>query len=122
MPHLLKLCGNYRVTLYSHYSWQAEKIVLPQLYASVFAQEPVVPATYQALFDQYFAHELSSERPRYDLLGYDLTAHLLTMLQHSNDTTLQTYDSWNGIQSNIHYIQTTPQSGYENHNINIIHQ
>lgn len=117
MPHLLKLCGNYRVTLYSHYSWQAEKIVLPQLYASVFAQEPVVPATYQALFDQYFAHELSSERPRYDLLGYDLTNQLLHSIRHGNSD-----EVWEGIQARIHYQTTGEGGGYENHTIHIIHQ
>ena len=117
MPHLLKLCGNYRVTLYSHYSWQSEKIVLPQLYASVFAQEPVVPATYQALFDQYFAHELSSERPRYDLLGYDLTSHLLHTLRHNVSE-----EVWEGIQARIHYQSTGEGGGYENHTIHIIHQ
>ena len=117
MPHLLKLCGNYRVTLYSHYSWQSEKIVLPQLYASVFAQEPVVPATYQALFDQYFAHELSSERPRYDLLGYDLTSHLLHSLRHNVSE-----EVWEGIQARIHYQSTGEGGGYENHTIHIIHQ
>lgn len=117
MPHLLKLCGNYRVTLYSHYSWQAEKIVLPQLYASVFAQEPVVPATYQALFDQYFAHKLSSERPRYDLLGYDLTSHLLHTLRHNVSE-----EVWEGIQARIHYQSTGEGGGYENHTIHIIHQ
>ena len=117
MPHLLKLCGNYRVTLYSHYSWQSEKIVLPQLYASVFAQEPIVPATYQALFDQYFAHELSSERPRYDLLGYDLTSHLLHTLRHNVSE-----EVWEGIQARIHYQSTGEGGGYENHTIHIIHQ
>lgn len=117
MPHLLKLCGNYRVTLYSHYSWQSEKIVLPQLYASVFAQEPVVPATYQALYDQYFAHELSSERPRYDLLGYDLTSHLLHTLRHNVSE-----EVWEGIQARIHYQSTGEGGGYENHTIHIIHQ
>ena len=117
MPHLLKLCGNYRVTLYSHYSWQAEKIVLPQLYASVFAQEPVVPATYQALFDRYFAHELSSERPRYDLLGYDLTSQLLHSIRHGNSD-----EVWEGIQARIHYQSTGEGGGYENHTIHIIHQ
>ena len=117
MPHLLKLCGNYRVTLYSHYSWQSEKIVLPQLYTSVFAQEPVVPATYQALFDQYFAHELSSERPRYDLLGYDLTSHLLHTLRHNVSE-----EVWEGIQARIHYQSTGEGGGYENHTIHIIHQ
>ena len=117
MPHLLKLCGNYRITLYSHYSWQTENIILPQLYASVFAQEPYIPETYQTLFDRYFAHELSSNRPRYDLLGYDLTSHLLHTLQHQT-----TDEVWEGIQANIHYQQTAAEGGFENHIIHIIHQ
>lgn len=117
MPHLLKLCGNYRITLYSHYSWQTENIILPQLYASVFAQEPYIPETYQTLFDRYFAHELSSNRPRYDLLGYDLTNHLLHTLHHQT-----TDEVWEGIQANIHYQQTAAEGGFENHIIHIIHQ
>ena len=117
MPHLLKLCGNYRITLYSHYSWQTENIILPQLYASVFAQEPYIPDTYQTLFDRYFAHELSSNRPRYDLLGYDLTNHLLHTLHHQT-----TDEVWEGIQANIHYQQTAAEGGFENHIIHIIHQ
>lgn len=117
MPHLLKLCGNYRITLYSHYSWQTENIILPQLYASVFAQEPYIPETYQTLFDRYFAHGLSSNRPRYDLLGYDLTNHLLHTLHHQT-----TDEVWEGIQANIHYQQTAAEGGFENHIIHIIHQ
>ena len=117
MPHLLKLCGNYRITLYSHYSWQGENIILPQLYASVFAQEPFVPEAYQILFDKYFAHALSSARPRYDLLGYDLTSQLLHSLRE------QTSDEmWEGTQANIHYQQTSAEGGFENHIIHIIHQ
>ena len=117
MPHLLKLCGNYRITLYSHYSWQTENIILPQLYASVFAQEPYIPETYQTLFDRYFAHELSSTHPRYDLLGYDLTSHLLHTLHHQTGN-----EVWEGTQTNIHYLQTAPEGGFENHIIHIIHQ
>lgn len=117
MPHLLKLCGNYRITLYSHYSWQSENIILPQLYVSVFAQEPYIPETYQTLFDRYFAHELSSTHPRYDLLGYDLTSHLLHTLHHQTSN-----EVWEGTQTNIHYQQTAPEGGFENHIIHIIHQ
>ena len=117
MPHLLKLCGNYRITLYSHYSWQSENIILPQLYVSVFAQEPYIPETYQTLFDRYFAHELSSTHPRYDLLGYDLTSHLLHTLHHQTGN-----EVWEGTQTNIHYQQTAPEGGFENHIIHIIHQ
>lgn len=129
MPHLIKASANYRITLYSHYSWQSEKIILPQLYVSVFTQEPFVPQSYQALFDKYFAHELSSEQPRYDLLGYDLTSHLLQALHQQKSaaeqvapTTLLIHNIWEGVQSNIRYQQTTENGGYENHLIHIIHQ
>ena len=121
MPHLLAACGQYRITLYSHYSWQTEKIILPQLYASVFAQEPVANETYEALWQTYFDHELSGEHPRYDLLGYDLTSQLLHALRHK-EVGLANEDVWEGIQARIHYQQHSPESGYENHIVNIIHQ
>ena len=90
---------------------------MPQLYVSVFAQEPYIPETYQTLFDRYFAHELSSTHPRYDLLGYDLTSHLLHTLHHQTGN-----EVWEGTQTNIHYQQTAPEGGFENHIIHIIHQ
>ena len=121
MPHLLAACGNYRITLYSHYSWQTEKIILPQLYASVFAQEHTTSETYDALWNTYFDHELSSHHPRYDLLGYDLTSQLLHALRLTKDGIAHD-ELWEGLQARIHYLQTAPDSGYENHIVNIIHQ
>ena len=125
MPHLLKACGNYRITLFSHYSWQSEKIILPQLYTSVFTPQPAVSEEYEWLFEQYFDHELSSYQPRYDLLGYDLTNQLLDMLilqKSSQDNTVMLQDVWTGTQANIHYQPTAPEGGYENHIVHIIHQ
>lgn len=125
MPHLLKACGNYRITLFSHYSWQSEKIILPQLYTSVFTPQPAVSEEYEWLFEQYFDHELSSYQPRYDLLGYDLTNQLLDMLilqKSSQDNTVMLQDVWTGTQANIHYQSTAPKGGYENHIVHIIHQ
>ena len=125
MPHLLKACGTYRITLFSHYSWQSEKIILPQLYTSVFTPQPAVSEEYEWLFEQYFDHELSSYQPRYDLLGYDLTNQLLDMLilqKSSQDNTVMLQDVWTGTQANIHYQPTAPKSGYENHIVHIIHQ
>ncbi len=125
MPHLLKACGQYRLTLFSQYSWQNEKIILPQLYTSVFAPEPVVSEEYKTLYRQYFNHELSSTRPRYDLLGYDLTSHLLQILmtKQTNDSTyLSETPVWEGTQANIHYQPVSEYGGWENHVIHIIHQ
>lgn len=125
MPHLLKACGQYRLTLFSQYSWQNEKIILPQLYTSVFAPEPVVSEEYETLYRQYFNHELSSTRPRYDLLGYDLTSHLLQILmtKQTNDSTyLSKTPVWEGTQANIHYQPVSEHGGWENYVIHIIHQ
>ncbi len=122
MPHLLKACSDYRITLYSHYSWQTEKIFLPQLYASVFAQRPSIPEAYEALWTMYFDHELSSLHPRYDLLGYDLTSQLLHAIRHSEGHMLIDGGIWKGAQADIHYQQSTLHSGYENHIVHIIHQ
>lgn len=123
MPHLLNACGRYRITLFSHYSWQNEKIILPQLYTSVFAPMPIVPVRYEQLFKQYFAHELSSDQPRYDLLGYDLTSHLLHMLGQSAQDSIIIHDAlYEGIQANIQYRPTATHGGYENHTVHIIHQ
>ena len=124
MPHLLKACGEYRITLFSHYSWQTEKIILPQLYTSVFTTDPVVPAGYEQLFEQYFDHTLSSYQPRYDLLGYDLTNYVITMIGKlkKNKATTITSEVWTGIQADIFFQPATRMSGYENNVVHIIHQ
>lgn len=118
MPHLLNAAKQYPITLFSRYSWQNEKISLPQIYTSVFASEPSVSAAYAATFEQYFGHELSSNQPRYDLLGYDLTLQLLHQLMHTATAEEQTV--WYGIQSNILYQALSEISGYENQEILII--
>jgi hypothetical protein len=118
MPHLLNAAKQYPITLFSRYSWQNEKISLPQIYTSVFASEPSVSAAYAATFEQYFGHELSSNQPRYDLLGYDLTLQLLHQLMHTATAEEQTV--WYGVQSNILYQALSEISGYENQEILII--
>ena len=128
IPHLLAACGKYRITLFSHYSWQTEKIILPQLYTSVFAKKCLVPDNYEELYRTYFNHELSSLQPRYDLLGYDLTKHLLQMLIQSQQDSLSNMREvivnypWAGTQANIHYQSVGEKGGFENKNVYIIHQ
>ena len=125
MPHLMKIYGQFRITLFSQYSWQKEKIILPQLYTSVFDAEPVVSEEYEELYRQYFNHELASTQPRYDLLGYDLTSQLIQMLVENKnmDTSewLNTH-TWEGAQEKIHYQPVGEQGGWENQIVQIIHQ
>lgn len=123
MPHLLKGYSKYHITLYSQYSWQDEKIILPQIYTSVFKQHCSIPSSYEQMYQEIFGHKRASSRPYYDLLGYDLTSHLLHMLQQATGRDRQTsikQRSWHGIQANIHYNKTSSQGGYENNVIHII--
>lgn len=114
MPHLLSLRMQHDITLFSHYSWQKENISLPQLYTTVFAQPDAEQlAKYEQLFDLYFHHHLSTDLPRYDLLGYDLTHFAI---RHLSDSTL----SYRGLQSSIVFTQQQEQGGYMNTGIQII--
>lgn len=112
MPYLMSGKQNKRLTILSQYAWQTERILLPQLFTSVFRQpEGEAYTRYEEDFAQYFGHPLSSTQPRYDLLGYDLTSYMLEALHadgfHASDTTYE------GLQSSILF---TPNAhgGFEN--------
>ena len=118
MPHLIQGHSTYPITLLSRYSWQNEKIILPQIYTTIFCDSLIETSAYKEVWQQYFNHTPSSTQPRYDLLGYDQTRHLMHLLQVSRDS-LDT-QVWNGIQSNIQYQKISPDGGYENQHIHII--
>ena len=118
MPHLLQGHATYPITLFSHYSWQNEKIILPQLYTTIFSDSLMVSEPYEAVWQQYFNHTVSSTLPRYDLLGYDQMRHLLQLLQTSADSIATPV--WNGLQADIQYHRVSPEGGYENRQIHII--
>lgn len=123
MPHLQLAAEKYPITLFSHYSWQRELIPLPQIYTSVFTQSPIVPEAYETLYATYFGHSLSSTHPRYDLLGYDLTHHLLrilTMADSSDSIPSVIQDPFYGTQCEIEYKQVSSTGGYENSTIHIL--
>ena len=120
MPHLINGYSKYRITLFSQYSWKEEKIILPQIYTTIFSDSIDNYNAYMQVYQQYFDHPLASEQPRYDLLGYDQTRHMLQLLQQYKLTDTIDTQLWNGIQSNIQYHQVSPNGGYENQLIHII--
>lgn len=130
LPKLTAAADNKNLTLYSHYAWQKESINMPQLYATVFRhndQDSTMLTPYQQAFDHYFGHPLASTHPRYDLLGYDLTTHLIHILQQTLDVEDPEHlqhimnQSFNGIQTSIQYHRTDSVGGYINQHIEIIH-
>ena len=69
--------------------------------------------------------QLASTRPRYDLLGYDLTSQLIQMLVERKTTDIRDWMNthiWEGAQANIHYQSVGENGGWENQIIQIIHQ
>ena len=130
LPKLRAAAGNNNLTLYSHYAWQKESINMPQLYASVFrhnTQDSTQSVLYQQAFHQYFGHALASTHPQYDLLGYDLTAHLVRILQQTQDIEDPEHlqhimnQPFIGIQTTIQYHRMDTTGGYVNQHIEIIH-
>ena len=118
LPHLFRLVGKYPITLYSRYSWQNEKILLPQIYTSVFQESLDSLDTYEEIYNEYFDVAPSSQCPRYDLLGYDLTKHFLHLLVQKDTAVLK--ESWTGVQSVIQYQPSTKHRGFENQKIVVI--
>lgn len=126
LPHLSVAAQAYPITLFSRYSWQRQNIPFSQIYTTVFALQPNVPDYYEDTFRQYFDHALASEHPRFDLLGYDLTRHLLHIVQALRAEVtpdvpqIIAEDIFYGVQADIRYRRMGAQGGYENYDIRII--
>lgn len=112
MPYLLSGKRGKRLTLLSQYAWQSERILLPQLFVSVFrTPDNEALERYNQDYAQYFGHTLSSTQPRYDLLGYDLTSYLLDALRDGTFHVQETL--YDGLQSSLLFTQIE-DGGYEN--------
>lgn len=112
MPHVLSAKNGKNITLLSQYSWQKEKILLPQLYVSVFGTETERDMThYNAMFEQYFATTLSSTTPRYDLLGYDMVRQMVALLQGTD---------YQGLQSEMKLERVGAAGGLMNMHVQIV--
>jgi hypothetical protein len=120
MPHLLNASQEHQIVLFSQYSWQTEKIKLPQIYTTIFTEELAESDAYRENFEKYFGHTLNSSHPRYDLLGYDLTRQLLELLV-TDALGEESTEVWTGYQSSIQY-KRQGEGGYENQMIEIIRE
>lgn len=111
LPHIAKLQeAGYRIRIISQYSWQKEKITLPQAYTSMFTIEDE-HAIYDAMWAEVFKNEHVSESPRYDLLGYDLMKATIAWLKGEKESS--------GLQSAIRW-QQVEKGGYQNECVKVI--
>ena len=111
LPHITKLQeAGYRVRLVGQYSWQKEKIAIPQVYTSVFTSD-LAREDYETLWRQLYVSEPGGDTPRYDLLGYDLMRALVGWNQGERE--------YVGLQSIIRW-QQTGEGGWQNAEVQII--
>ncbi|MCQ2347038.1 MAG: ABC transporter substrate-binding protein [Paludibacteraceae bacterium] len=112
MPHLTPLKERYDITILGRYSWQKETNPFPQLFTSVFDTEIEADRSeYEALYAQYFNLPHTTDMPRYDLLGYDITRQVIATLLGKE---------YFGLQSDILFEQVNAGGGQQNTHIHII--
>lgn len=112
MPHVLNGKAGKQITLFSQYSWQKEKIILPQIYTSVFATDVPADLTgYESQYSTFFQHEHTTDLPRFDLLGYDITRQLIAWLEGKE---------YHGLQSDMQFERVNENGGLVNTKIAII--
>ena len=107
LPHVMNGKAGKAVTLYSQYSWQKEKILLPQIFTSVFATDlPADLTHYNTEYDLYFKNQPVSDMPRFDLLGYDITRQLIAWMNGKEYFGLQSDMLFEPVGTNGGYINT----------------
>lgn len=111
LSHLYKLqTEGYRIRLVSRYAWQKETIDLPQVYTTVFTRSEGWEV-YDAQWADYYVNNLTSEAPRYDLLGYDLMSAALACLRGET--------AHEGLQSEIRWVKVQ-NGGYQNAGVKVV--
>lgn len=122
-PYLQKL-DNWRnkpTEVVGGYMWQAHEaeIGVPYYYSSLFMPSAGVMRreSYIANHKHYFTHSVSSQYPRYDMLGYDLTSLIISAINQYGAGGLQEKMAdfhYKGIQSDISFVRSNPMGGYVN--------
>ena len=126
LPHVKKMIDmGYKITMFSRFSWQKETTSIPQIYTSIFKNKFQNEGDYRGVFGKYFHYTHPVTKPRYDLIGYDLTSYIIQFLRTyktSSNSMQQIVDSevYNGVQTDIHFMESTFGKGYRNSNINVI--
>lgn len=118
---VLNRVNNMNIELIGAYNWlgHKEEIHLPFYYASLFVPDSKrwKQKEYTRSFDRYFGHPLSTDFPRYDMLGYDITSMVLNGLNQYGPGGLQQEMPnyrYNGVQSSIQFVRKNPMGGCTN--------
>jgi len=123
MDELISLTWDFRLSLVGLYNWGKTEMPLKMYYVSVFDANDVLKTDiYNEEFNHYYNYQLSNTRPRYDMLGYDITVFTFRLLfenQVENEQNKSLQDivpaiQYHGIQSDIQFLPTHGSGGFVN--------
>ncbi len=123
MDELISLSWDFEISVVGQYGWSKSEMPLKMYYVSVFDAEDLLKQDiYNQEFNRYYNYQLSNTRPRYDMLGYDITVYTFRLLFENQVNNKQnipmreiiTGIDYHGIQSDIHFYPTTPNGGFTN--------
>lgn len=126
MSLLKNLSTEYDITLYAQYSWKDQ----PEKLSKSILISPIISTIDQAqlsVFNQKFSDNFnwnaSTDTPRYDLLGYDITSYFVSLLSKYGNKlpeklSLRTNSSW--IQSQPAFERKSEHSGFVNQQLYLI--
>ncbi len=115
------LSADYPIHIVSHYGWSTEMLPIDGFYSSVFNRSKLFDlrlTSYNLKFHHFFMHDISSDAPRYDLLGYDITSWTI---QYLLDTYIEKVH-YKGLQSDIRFVKINENGGYQNAEIKVLTQ
>ncbi len=117
---LKNMSAQYDITLYAQYSWKDQpdklaKSIFISPFTSTIDQGQL--STFNQKFSETFNWNASTDAPRYDLLGYDITSYFITLLSKYGNKlpeklSLRTNSNW--IQSQPAFERKSELSGFIN--------
>ena len=113
----------FDIILYKQYNWrnQGDK-TLQSIFISPFISKFNTKSIndFNLQFDQYFGKEESTDSPRFDLLGYDLSNYFISLIQRNGSKFGNKINSSNlikGIQSELLFERSSNNSGFINQRV-----
>ncbi len=117
LMELNRLSSRINLKFYEPYSWRSTNIEKPRsCYISAFKSDYANDAfdTYTQDFYTTYQWTASSEAPRYDLLGYDLTQYFVKNILNNKAILPNEYPYYEGLQSDLRFKKTSLLGGYIN--------
>jgi len=113
----------FDIVLFEQYNWrnQTDNSV-STIYIAPFVSRfnPVKINEYNQEFDQFFGKDVTTDSPRYDLLGYDLSNYFISLINRFGTKYGNKINSGNfekGIQSDPLFERSSPNAGYINQRV-----